>query len=393
MNAKQNSRRELYYITHVDNLESILRHGIYSHSKIEQAKIDPKKIYDNSVMLLRQARTTPSQRNLWEYANLYWQPRNPMLYRIKSSMSSATLAIIGVDREQVLKLPGIFITDGNAAHSESKIFDVTTGKDRIKDLKTVLTSDYWRESDGSKRKIMAEVLVPDFIPKSLIRSIYVPTHELKRQLSSKIDLTFKLDIIPEAHMFFMNSVRLSKGNLRLVEGDLFFSDKQTLTISVNTQGIMGKGLASRAKYQFPDAYVEYQRACQEQMLSTECPFLYKRENPLEAELSYDPTQAQLESEPVWFLFFATKQHWRNKSQLSWIENGLIWLAKNYKSLQIKSLAMPALGCGLGELSWEDVGPLMVRYLSQLDISVDIHLPLEHQLAYELLSESFLFSQT
>jgi hypothetical protein len=53
---------------------------------------------------------------------------------------------------------------------------------------------------------------------------------------------------------------------------------------------------------------------------------------------------------------------------------LKWIQDNYKQQGIKSLAMPALGCGLGNLQWQDVGPLMCKFLKELDIQVCIYLP-------------------
>ena len=89
---------------------------------------------------------------------------------------------------------------------------------------------------------------------------------------------------------------------------------------------------------------------------------------------------------------SSKDHWRNKSTLAGIEQGLQWLQKTYKNQEIKSLAIPALGCGLGGLSWEDVGPLMCKYLISLDIPVALYLPTESKLSDEYLSDDFLLSQ-
>jgi hypothetical protein len=157
---------------------------------------------------------------------------------------------------------------------------------------------------------------------------------------------------------------------------MFFSQMQTLTISVNTVGVMGKGLASRAKYQFPDVYVVYQDVCRQKELQMGQPYIYKRESMIDAELAADPFTLTNPNANKWFLLFATKGHWRNRSDLAGIEQGLRWVEANYKLEGIKSLAVPALGCGLGQLEWRDVGPLMCKYLSRLDIDVCIYLPRE-----------------
>ncbi len=88
------------------------------------------------------------------------------------------------------------------------------------------------------------------------------------------------------------------------------------------------------------------------------------------------------------MLFPTKRHWREKSNLDDIEKGLQWIRGNYKGEKIQSLAIPALGCGLGGLNWREVGPLMCRYLADLDIQVAIYLPQEHP----VLKEEYLMAE-
>ena len=87
--------------------------------------------------------------------------------------------------------------------------------------------------------------------------------------------------------------------------------------------------------------------------------------------------------------FATKRKWRDNSRLEDIEGGLDWIRKNAKKQGIKSLALPALGCGLGNLSWSDVGPLMCRYLHDIGIHVAIYLPREQETSSQYLEEKYL----
>lgn len=173
---------------------------------------------------------------------------------------------------------------------------------------------------------------------------------------------------------------------------MFFSMMQTLTVSVNTRGIMGKGLASRAKYQFPDVYVVYQDACRRKMLRMGKPYLYKREAFVDQELADEPGTLPTVNAEKWFLLFATKRHWRDNGDLAGIEAGLRWVRENYKHEGIQSLALPALGCGLGNLDWRDVGPMMCRELATLDIPVAIYLPRERQVANDLVTPEFLLGK-
>ena len=75
---------------------------------------------------------------------------------------------------------------------------------------------------------------------------------------------------------------------------------------------------------------------------------------------------------------------RENSRLDDIEGGLDWVRRNFREQDIKSLAMPALGCGLGGLDWKDVGPLMCRYLHGIGIPVAIYLPRERSIPPQYL---------
>jgi hypothetical protein len=113
----------------------------------------------------------------------------------------------------------------------------------------------------------------------------------------------------EPNTFFQSSkvVELLP-NLFIKEWDMFFSREQTLTISVNTVGVMGKGVASRAKWQFSDVYVNYQNAARKGYLEMGRPYLYKREFSTDFELADDPTTLENCKSTTWFLLFATRIH-------------------------------------------------------------------------------------
>ncbi|MDE0552966.1 MAG: macro domain-containing protein [Candidatus Poribacteria bacterium] len=172
---------------------------------------------------------------------------------------------------------------------------------------------------------------------------------------------------------------------------MFFSTLQTLTISVNLQGVMGKGLASRAKYQFPDVYVAYQDACRSKRVTATKPYLYKREGSFDEELADHGSELHTANAVKWFLLFATKRKWRENSRLEDIEGALDWVRRNFQKEGIKSLAMPALGCGLGGLDWKGVGPLMCKYLHGIGIPVAIYLPRKGTILQEHLTESHLLA--
>ncbi len=139
-----------------------------------------------------------------------------------------------------------------------------------------------------------------------------------------------------------------------VVGDLFTSPAKVLVNTVNTVGVMGKGIAREFKRIYPEMFEEYQYYCEHGMLDIGKLWLYK-------------------SPHKWILNFPTKKHWRNKSKIEYIEAGLAKFADTYDAKGLTSISFPMLGCGNGELDWtHEVQPLMESHLGQLPIDVYIH---------------------
>lgn len=382
--------RGLYYITHFNNLPSILEKGVLCHRKVEEEKINFTPIYDAEIVSSRKEREVADGRSLWDFANLYFQPRNAMLYRVVffSGINIEDILIIGL-KSNILNRSDIYVTNGNAASSNTEFFSLNNDNAQklLETIREKTDKEWWASEDGSKRELMAECLVPDKVSPDYISEIYVPNENALNKVK-KICTT--MPVIPEPELFFLPSRRIPlTGNLSLVEGDMFFSRMQTLTISVNTIGVMGKGLASRAKYQFPDVYVKYQDLCKDKTLRMGKPYLYKREVSLDFILTDEAEKLTNLNLQTWFLLFPTKTDWRKKADLKGIEEGLKWLVDEYKKEDIKSLAIPALGCGLGRLQWGEVGPILCTYLNQLTIPVSLYLPLERKIPEEQLKPDFL----
>ena len=144
--------------------------------------------------------------------------------------------------------------------------------------------------------------------------------------------------------------------LRVVEGgDLFASPCQTLVNPVNCIGVMGAGLALEFRRRFPAVYRDYRRLCREGELRVGEPHLHVGAGP-------------------WVLNFPTKHHWRDPARLEWVQAGLAHLCAHARAWGIRSLAVPALGCGLGQLDWAQVRPLLERELAILQVPVELYPP-------------------
>lgn len=142
----------------------------------------------------------------------------------------------------------------------------------------------------------------------------------------------------------------------LVTGDLFASEAQTLVNAVNCVGVMGKGIALAFKRRFPEMFADYVARCQQGAVRLGDPYLYRG-----ASLP-------------WILNFPTKRHWRSPSRLEDIVAGLAYLEARYSDWGITSLALPALDCGAGQLSWDVVGPVLSDALSRFEIPVELYAP-------------------
>jgi len=157
--------------------------------------------------------------------------------------------------------------------------------------------------------------------------------------------------------------------IKILIGDLFESKFQTLVNTVNTVGIMGKGIALEFKKRFPEMFEDYMRRCAEGKVRLGEPYLYKRLTP------------------PWILNFPTKGHWRSVSSLADIVRGLKYFDEHYKEWGITSIAFPPLGCGHGQLEWKIVGPTLYRHMKRLDIPVELYAP--HGTPLEELTSEFL----
>lgn len=141
--------------------------------------------------------------------------------------------------------------------------------------------------------------------------------------------------------------------LSYLKGDLLSSPAQVQVNTVNTVGVMGKGIALQFKNKYPDMFTSYQNICEKKLLDIGKLYLWK-------------------SDKKWILMFPTKKHWRYPSKIEYIEKGLQKFVEKYEQIGIESIAFPKLGCGNGNLDWKIVRSVMERYLKPLPINVYIY---------------------
>ena len=149
-------------------------------------------------------------------------------------------------------------------------------------------------------------------------------------------------------------------SVQLTNGNLLNADAEALVNTVNTVGVMGKGIALQFKQAFPENFVAYQTACRRGEVQPGTMFVFA-------------TQAL--TGPRFIINFPTKRDWRAKASLDDVEKGLRDLVNVIRSNAIASIAVPPLGCGNGGLNWEVVRPRIERAFVDLpEVAVSLFTP-------------------
>ncbi|MBK9151156.1 MAG: macro domain-containing protein [Saprospiraceae bacterium] len=138
------------------------------------------------------------------------------------------------------------------------------------------------------------------------------------------------------------------------------SGAEALVNTVNTVGVMGKGIALQFKEAFPKNYKAYLDACN------------KKELVPGTLLAVWDENSQFGKKLI--INFPTKVHWRYPSKYEYIDSGLAALKDLLLQIHIKSIAIPPLGCGNGGLDWDIVKPMIVKALEGIDIEIFLYEP-------------------
>ena len=163
-------------------------------------------------------------------------------------------------------------------------------------------------------------------------------------------------------------------------GDIFEEDVEAIVNTVNCEGVMGKGLALQFKRRYPENFEEYAVACAEGKIRPGRMFVHQpasrqtseRLNARAVQGRFhfvgvaEPAAHYRSREPRFVINFPTKDQWRLKSKLEYIDAGLEDLVRVIEINRIQSIAVPALGCDLGGLDWREVEPRIKDALSAVD---------------------------
>lgn len=140
---------------------------------------------------------------------------------------------------------------------------------------------------------------------------------------------------------------------------MFESKAEAWINTVNCKGVMGGGIALEFKNRFPLMYLDYRTKCNLGFLKPGRVYTYVND---------------CQAGPFFILNISTKDDWRNPSKLEWVESALSFLPNVVESFNLKSVALPALGCGLGGLNFQDVEALYKKYLMNTECVFEVYQP-------------------
>ena len=197
---EKSNLKELHYITHIDNVASIMEKGILSHNRTKTIK--HKTVSMKNIQEKREKVTIPNARPLHDYVNFYINGRNKMLFLVKQTNNVDDICIISVSTD-VLELPNVVISDQNAASDYVRFYNVIDGLAKL-DYDYIF-SDSWTNPDDQAEAwrhgsaMCAEVLIPDTVPSKHIKSLYVLSGQCEQKIKS-LGLGLTIEVKP--YLFF-----------------------------------------------------------------------------------------------------------------------------------------------------------------------------------------------
>ena len=197
-------RNKLYYVVRVENLPSVLKLGILSNHSCEDEHINHMSFALDTVQEKRESKEVPNGLSLHEYANLYFDARNPaMFYLKKNSEHFERLCVLVLDGESTLSIPGAVVSDMNAACGVAGFYaanDLTAlNMERIYAPSWIHGGDNM-ETFRHKHEKLAEALIPHKIDPKHFIGIYAQSDKMEAEIKA-LGCTLKVKVYP--NIFFL----------------------------------------------------------------------------------------------------------------------------------------------------------------------------------------------
>jgi hypothetical protein len=193
---------ELHYITPINNIPSIIQHGIVSHKLASQMDHDTVALQE--VQERRKNKRIPTGKWLHDYANLYICARNPMMYKRRNLHHD--LCVLQISPE-VLDIHGAIVVDRNSSSDYAAFYPSPEGLSRVNG--ELVFSEYWTHPEDQffewehKSIKCAEILIPNRVPLTFIFGAYVSGRIARNRL---IETGFEGIIEIDEHMFFARRI-------------------------------------------------------------------------------------------------------------------------------------------------------------------------------------------
>lgn len=155
--------------------------------------------------------------------------------------------------------------------------------------------------------------------------------------------------------------------MKIIKGNIFTSECQTLVNTVNCVGVMGAGIALECRLRYPEMYDKYIQLCTENKINIGMLWIYK-------------------SPDKWILNFPTKKHWKYPSKKEYLYTGLEKFLNTYQEKGVQSIAFPLLGADKGGIPQEESLNIMTSYLNKADLEIEIY-------RYDATAEDDLYKKT
>lgn len=193
--------QRLYYIAHIQNVISILDHGILSYKRAK--KLNHESFALQGVQDRRHKISVIGTATIHDYANLYYNPRNTTMYKIMKAGNAESHVILGISKDVVLKYRDVWYSNMNAACKDAII--ICTPILLKKRYWDVIMGESWDDEDPEKKKwkkavMCSEVLIRDKVDARFINNIYAPSDMTMSKLKR---MGISLPIVVDPHMFFL----------------------------------------------------------------------------------------------------------------------------------------------------------------------------------------------
>ncbi len=201
-NSEKNLVIDLYHMSSIYNLESILIHGILSPKELEKHGIKPNHISDREIVKKRKNITIEYSTTLADCAQFYFQPRNAMLYRLMNEKEKEKVIILRFYHDI---FDGGYFSSANAT-TLLVTFNRLDSKNKINELTNLtnlINKKSWGDDKRIRQKMMAEVLIPKKLDKIYLKEIICSSDNMINQIQRKIGENSIIDIKCDKEMFFL----------------------------------------------------------------------------------------------------------------------------------------------------------------------------------------------